>query len=382
MSNSMRILIVDDQYINRYLLEKLLSGSGYTVISAEDGLQALDIVNHEQVDLIISDILLPRMDGFQFCKEIKSNPDLKHIPFVFYTAAYTEKKDQDLALSLGANRFILKPAEPAEFITIIRDLITEYPHLVHDNQDMPLPDEQEYLTEHNQRLLRQLEKKLKELEDANRALALSEKRYRNLFENANDAIILHEITSAGLPGPILEVNSVACTQLGYSRDELVQKRIVDIESPESLQRQATIMADLGLFGHLTYEGEYLTRDGRRIPVEINAHLYYEHGKRFCLSVCRDITTRKKAMGELSQAVMQINKNIHQMATIGDNIRNPLAIILSTCEDCGGQQNLLVKESVDHIDAFIKKLDEGWVESEKVRQFLQKQYGIGTVVENK
>lgn len=374
----MRILIVDDQYINRYLLEKLLSGSGYTVISAEDGLQALEIVNHEQIDLIISDILLPRMDGFQFCKEIKSNPDLKNIPFVFYTAAYTEKKDQDLALSLGANRFILKPAEPAEFITIIRDLITEYPHLVHDNQDMPLPDEQEYLTEHNQRLLRQLEKKLKELEDANRALALSEKRYRNLFENANDAIILHEITSAGLPGPILEVNSIACTQLGYSRDELVQKRIVDIESPESLQRQASVTADIGLFGHLTYEGEYLAKDGRKIPVEVSAHLYYEQGKRFCLSVCRDITARKKAMDELSQAVIQINNNIHQMATIGDNIRNPLAIILSTCEICGGHQNSLVKESVDHIDAFIRKLDEGWVESEKVRQFLLKQYGIGKV----
>lgn len=92
----MNVLIVDDQYINRYLLEKLLDGYGYSVLSTEDGTQALETLRTEPVDLIISDILLPKMDGFQLCREVKKDPKLSKIPFVFYTAAYTEQKTGSL----------------------------------------------------------------------------------------------------------------------------------------------------------------------------------------------------------------------------------------------------------------------------------------------
>ncbi len=87
--------------------------------------------------------------------------------------------------------------------------------------------------------------------------------------------------------------------------------------------------------------------------------------------------RKRAMGELSRALSQINQNIYQMATIGDKIRNPLAVIVSTCEECCGERTEAVHTVVQDIDKFINELDQGWVESEKVRVFLQKQYGIGS-----
>ena len=372
----MRVLVVDDQYINRYLLEKLLEGNGLEVISAVDGIDAFEKVQAGGIDLIISDVLYPKMDGFQFCREIKSNPTYKHIPFVFYTAAYTEEKDREFAFRLGADRYILKPTDPSEFINIIKGLIAEYPELSGFSSDPALMKEEQYLSEHNSRLFHQLEKKLIELEELNRALRRSEERYRSLFENVNDAIILHEILPSGEPGRILEVNAVACKRLGYSREEMLGKKISEIESSNSAVRYVEKLPDDETARVTSYEGEQVAKDGTVIPVEINAHLYHENGTGMCLSVCRDITVRKKAMNELSRALSQINRNIYQMATIGDKIRNPLAIIVSTCEECCGERTDVVHSVVQNIDEFISELDQGWVESEKVRAFLQKQYGIG------
>jgi Response regulator containing a CheY-like receiver domain and an HD-GYP domain len=151
--NKMNVLVIDDQYINRYLLEKLLIGYGFSVISAVDGVEALEKLKEGPVDLIISDILLPRMDGFQLCREVKTNPDYAQIPFIFYTAAYTEQKDREFAESLGADRFIVKPTDPAEFINIIRDLVKI------SRKKRLLSPKQSYLvktnisSEHNKRLI-------------------------------------------------------------------------------------------------------------------------------------------------------------------------------------------------------------------------------------
>ena len=373
----MKVLVIDDQYINRYLLEKLLSGYGFEVITAEDGMKALELVHLHSFDLIISDILLPKMDGFQLCKAIKSDPSYQMIPFVFYTAAYTDQKDQEFAESLGADRFILKPTDPDEFISIIRKLFAEKPALSDINPKPMILKEDEYLSEHNRSLFHQLEKKLNELDRLNKELRLSEERYRNLFENAQDAIILHEVTSSDGMGQIREVNRFACISLEYLKEELTGMKISAIYTQKFQEKCNELFSLLAVSGHLTFEGELLTRSGRIIPAEISAHLYYEDEVRYCLAICRDITVRKETMREMSEAIVQINKNIHQLATIGDEIRNPLAIILSLCdslclEDSGKQQ---IVSEIRTIDEFISRLDQGWVESDKIRAFLLKHYDI-------
>lgn len=374
----MNVLIVDDQYINRYLLEKLLGSYGFTVISAENGEEALEKLNEEEVDLIIADILLPVMDGFQFCREVKGSDELKHIPFVFYTAAYTEKKDHDFALSLGADRFIVKPTDPLEFISIIRELIADIKAIPDTHEAASQLSDAEYLTLHNNRLFHQLEKKLGELEDLNRALRRSEERYRNLFDCANDIIILHEMTSTERPGFIREVNGVACRQLGYSREDLLTMRIPDIDSPQMEERYPELIASLLEKGNHTFDGELVTRSGLKIPVEISARTYMDDGVRMCLSIFRDISERKKNEAELTRLVVRINENLHQMAVMSDKIRNPLAIILSACEQCQvSTSNPHVINAVNDVDQLIKEIDTGWVESDKVRNFLLKNYGIYT-----
>src|SRR5436190_7936670 len=124
----MKILSVDDKVENLYLLESMLNsaGCGYKVVSAHNGVEALQKLDQEKFDLIISDILMPQMDGFELCHQVKQREDLRHIPFVFYTATYTEKKDEELGLRLGASRFIIKPLEPDNFLAMVRGVLQQY----------------------------------------------------------------------------------------------------------------------------------------------------------------------------------------------------------------------------------------------------------------
>lgn len=110
-----KILIVDDQEENRFYLETMVKGLGYEVASASNGKEALEVLEKENIDVIISDILMPVMDGYQLCMEVRFNDNYNNIPFVFYTATYTDPKDEEFALKLGADYFLRKPMDPIEF---------------------------------------------------------------------------------------------------------------------------------------------------------------------------------------------------------------------------------------------------------------------------
>ncbi len=115
----MKILVVEDTEDSRNLLVKVVRAYGHEVMAAANGAEALEQALAQPPDIIVSDILMPKMDGFQLCHECKRNEQLKDIPFAFYTAAYTSDEDKKFALSLGANTFIHKPAEPDVLVQIL-----------------------------------------------------------------------------------------------------------------------------------------------------------------------------------------------------------------------------------------------------------------------
>ena len=171
MAEKKNILIVDDNEQNLYLLQVLLEGNGYRSLRAKSGNEALEIAIANPPDMVISDILMPGMDGFALCRQWKSNEKLKSIPFIFYTATYTDLKDEEFSLSLGAARFIRKPAEPSQFIEIIRDVLEEYQRGVLVETTDNLNGEEVFLKKYNEALIRKMEDKLLELEKTNRKLS-------------------------------------------------------------------------------------------------------------------------------------------------------------------------------------------------------------------
>jgi PAS domain S-box-containing protein len=176
----MNILVVDDNECNRYQLDVLLSGNGYHVTTAAHGAEALDKARQSPPDLVIADILMPVMDGFSLCREWKKDEHLRRIPFVFYTATYTDERDRELALSLGADQFILKPEEPDIFVRRIWEVIHQAEHGARASAAkklaepipfaVPEPKEADYLRQYNQVLIHKLEDKLVQLEQARRDL--------------------------------------------------------------------------------------------------------------------------------------------------------------------------------------------------------------------
>ncbi|MHB8907683.1 MAG: HD domain-containing phosphohydrolase [Syntrophales bacterium] len=177
----MKILIVDDSAVNLYVLETLFMGGGHEVASAVDGTEALGHLWGNPCDLIISDILMPRMDGFQLCRECKRDPILRGIPFIFYTSTYTESKDRDFALSLGAEGFVIKPVEPKELLRIVTETVAAKKPGDGGAPDQPAEEDRVYLKEYNERLVRKLEKKMLDLQELNQALQESEAKYRKNY---------------------------------------------------------------------------------------------------------------------------------------------------------------------------------------------------------
>lgn len=172
----MKVLIVDDRQDNLYMLEILLKGNGFSVISARNGNEALRLARSDPPGLVISDILMPGMDGFAFCREWKKDPDLRAIPFVFYTATYTDPKDEKLAANMGADRFILKPVEPDVFIEQIRSVLEE----AGNDHGVPVREALEpdviVMKEYNEALVRKLEDKLEQIDSLVAVLNGKEKK--------------------------------------------------------------------------------------------------------------------------------------------------------------------------------------------------------------
>ena len=172
MSKKIKILIVEDRKVDRRLLRKMLKSKGHEVQEAADGREGLEILRLHKPDLIISDALMPGMDGFRFLRNIKKDEDLKAIPFVFYSSVYTSSIDGKLALALGARAFIEKPVPPDEFLEKLKAVIQQI-----EAKEQPAPvelikHEEEYLRNYSDVVATKLEEKVEELEKVNKRLQI------------------------------------------------------------------------------------------------------------------------------------------------------------------------------------------------------------------
>jgi len=224
-----RVLIVDDNAENLYFLEILLKTHGFEVLKAENGAAALETALQSPPDLIVSDILMPVMDGYGLCRRCKTNERLHRIPFVFYTATYTQQEDQELGLDLGADRFLLKPQEPEVLIGIFEELLNKK-HREKSPVLASLEEEMEFLRRHNEALCRKLEKKILDLEAVYEQLRTKEEKLRkeeeflaSVIENIPDMIFVKDAKTLNF----VRFNRAGEKLLGISRDDLIGKNDYD-----------------------------------------------------------------------------------------------------------------------------------------------------------
>jgi two-component system, cell cycle response regulator DivK len=117
---SKRILVVEDQPDNRRILRDLLGNAGYELIEAETGEEALTAVEAQRPDLILMDIQLPVMDGYEATRRIRSNPELKLIPIIAVTS-YALAGDEARALAVGCNAYVTKPFSPRALLAKVQE---------------------------------------------------------------------------------------------------------------------------------------------------------------------------------------------------------------------------------------------------------------------
>ena len=130
---------------------------------------------------------MPVMDGYALCKALRDDEFLKQIPFIFYTATFIGKKDEELALSLGADRFLIKPQEPESLMEIIRQVLADR-HISRVPQTGPQDcNDQKLMREYNEALFRKLEKKMADLERVNQELEQKIDEQKRLEEQLRQA---------------------------------------------------------------------------------------------------------------------------------------------------------------------------------------------------
>ena len=292
-----KILIVDDIAQNRYLLTSLFRGSGFETLEAEHGEAALVHADREAVDLVIADILMPVMDGFELCRRMKGDEGLRGIPFIFYTATYTEPKDEAFALSLGAERFLIKPMEPGALLQAVSEVLDEGPK---GHVEVPSLSDLVYLHTRDEVVTQKLERKMSQLEEESHerqltlaALGASEARYSRLFQSMTDAF-----AETTLEGRILNANPAFQNMLGYSETELQRMTYLDLTPEPWHAVEKDILAQQVLVSGSSkpYQKEYRRKNGTVFPVELRTFLLRDPAGRAeaMWAIVRDITERVHA----------------------------------------------------------------------------------------
>jgi len=344
----MNVLIVDDKNENLYFLESLLKGNGYNVKTALNGQQTLDQLYNSKFDLIVSDILMPVMDGFELCRRTKKDDKLKDIPFVFYSATYTDKKDEEFAFSLGASKFIIKPQEPEEFLKNVRDIIKDAQSGKIKSQPLHLDEDEEILKLYNERLVNKLEKKIFDLEDEKKERRKIEKEV-NMLAHAIKSIS-ECVSVTDMNENILFINESFIQTYGYSKDELVGKPISLVRSHYNPKELVDNILPQTLSGG--WKGELFQRkkDGSEFPVALSTSVIRDEKDKAIamIGVTSDISERHQLEEQIRQA--QKMEAIGRLAGgVAHDFNNILTVI-------NGYSELLLL-SLKEGNPIFKKLEE-------------------------
>jgi len=214
MDNQNRyLLVVEDIPDILFLLEATLKFKGYRVMTARNGVEALEVIQKERPALIITDILMPKMDGFNLVHRLRIKPETRTIPVVFLSATYVAPEDKMFAHSIGVNRFIEKPVDLVAFLPIIERILAQG-----DNMTSPALTEAEFYEGYRKRLEIKLKQKMTQIT-----------RDEHLLETLSEAE--RDTIKASLKLAVAEREEIQ-TLLNQIREQVEQQKLEEVEQPQ------------------------------------------------------------------------------------------------------------------------------------------------------
>ncbi|MDR9751670.1 EAL domain-containing protein [Pseudomonas sp. SZMC_28357] len=260
------LLIVDDETHVRKLLQMLLQNQGYQTQTAGSGEEALELVAQRPPDLILLDIMMPGMDGYEVARQLKSDKATSNIPIIMLSAL-GEHSARISGLEAGAEDFLSKPVESAELWLRVRNLLR-------------LKAFGDYLKSHSLMLEEQLQQRTIDLE-----------RFRSAMDASGDAIFLINRSTMTL----IEFNRSASRVLGYSTEELLNKTPADL-SDDTTEQLAALYDQIiaGRGPSEPTESRIRCKDGSYIPVEVHRQAYKTGDDWIIVGIARDISQRKES----------------------------------------------------------------------------------------
>lgn len=285
------VFAIDDSPLNLKILQRFLEKQGWKVFIAEDGLTAITEINQVQPDIIVLDIMMPGIDGFEVCRRLKAAPATAEIPIIFLSAL-TDQKSIVKGLELGAVDYIHKPFQQEEIITRLQ-------------LQLKLHQTNQALLQKNQQLEEQIEKTAR----TQAALMQSEINFAVAFNQSPDPIFIYGRNS----GCIMDVNQPFCQFFGLTKQELVgvsRQQFyfwVDEQQRQSFLRDLLLWQKDGLVKFENREIEVYDQE-KQVRTMLLSGEPMEFNRVDCLLfVMRDITERRKAEKQLkilSQACEQ------------------------------------------------------------------------------
>ena len=327
----MKILLVDDLDPNLKLLEMLLGSQGYGTVRAMNGQEALVKARQDRPDLIISDILMPVMDGYALCRAWGEDPELRRVPFLFYTATYLSEEDEAFALALGATAFMRKPMEPVPFLAQVQEVLNRIQAGEPTPCEIVPADEGTYLKLYNERLVQKLDQRTQLL--ARRVDELQQAESKLRLKSVALEAAANNIMITDRQGTIEWVNPAFLATMGFSSEEVLGRNprimksgVHDLDFHKRLWD--TIQAGQvwrGEVVNMNKQGALLTFQAAITPLRNEAGAITHF-----IDIMQDISEQKRMEAELRQA--QKMEAVGRLAGgVAHDFNNMLSVILINAE---------------------------------------------------